>query len=295
MEAPFVSVLMTVYNREKYIAEAIESVLSSSYTNFELIIVDDCSSDNSVEIARTYEKKDERIRVYVNEKNIEQFPNRNRAASYAKGKYIKYLDSDDLIYPHALQLMVDAMEKYPEAALGVASDKPGEFLPFPFVSDSQTIYFEHFLRRGFFSCGPSAAIIRRDIFERNNFFGNSFFVGSDTETWLRLAAKYSVVKFQPALIWWRRHEEQEFNIGQKTGEYAKKNFFMMKEILESSHCPLRQEEIKEALRLLKKREIVNIIKLFFSFNFALAFKMFFYFNLSLKDIFLSVSKNKYSQ
>ena len=63
-----ISVLMTVYNREKYIAEAIESVINSSYQNWELIIVDDQSKDRSVEIARCY-GKDDRIKVYINEKS----------------------------------------------------------------------------------------------------------------------------------------------------------------------------------------------------------------------------------
>ncbi len=72
---PLVSVLMTVYNREKYIAEAIESVLASSYTNFELIIVDDGSKDHSVEIAQKYEAQDHRIKVYVNEQNLGDYSN----------------------------------------------------------------------------------------------------------------------------------------------------------------------------------------------------------------------------
>lgn len=65
---PLLSVLMTAFNREKYIAEAIESVLASTYTNFELIIVDDCSKDNTVNIAKSYEQKDQRVKVYINEK-----------------------------------------------------------------------------------------------------------------------------------------------------------------------------------------------------------------------------------
>ncbi|MBN2662839.1 MAG: glycosyltransferase family 2 protein, partial [Bacteroidales bacterium] len=96
---PFVSVLMTAYNREKYIAEAIESVIASTYQNWELIIVDDGSKDKTVEIAKQYEAKDPRIKVYINEKNLGDYPNRNKAASYAKGKYLKFVDADDLIYP----------------------------------------------------------------------------------------------------------------------------------------------------------------------------------------------------
>src|SRR5450631_4104476 len=112
-ETPLVSVLMTSYNHDEYIAEAIESVLNSTYTNFELIIVDDISKDNSVEIARSYELKDKRIRLFVNEKNLGDYPNRNRAASYAKGKYLKYVDCDDKLFDFSLQYCVQQMEKYP--------------------------------------------------------------------------------------------------------------------------------------------------------------------------------------
>ena len=106
MNNPIASILTTVYNREKYIAACIDSVLASSYQDWELIIVDDVSTDASVAIAKSYEKKDPRIKVYVNEKNLGDYPNRNKAASYAKGKYLKYLDADDIIYPHGLEVMV---------------------------------------------------------------------------------------------------------------------------------------------------------------------------------------------
>ena len=75
MEAPLVSVLMTAYNRQQFIAEAIESVLASTYINFELIIVDDCSKDDTVLIAKTYEKLDARIQVHINEQNLGDYGN----------------------------------------------------------------------------------------------------------------------------------------------------------------------------------------------------------------------------
>ena len=75
-------------------------MLASSYQDWELIIVDDVSTDTSAAIAKSYEKKDARIKVYVNEQtNLGDYPNRNKAASYAKGKYIKYLDADDIDIP----------------------------------------------------------------------------------------------------------------------------------------------------------------------------------------------------
>ena len=89
MNLPLVSILMTAYNREMFIAEAIESVLGSSYSNFELIIVDDCSVDETAKIARKYFETDQRIKLFVNETNQGQFKNRNIVASYASGKYLK--------------------------------------------------------------------------------------------------------------------------------------------------------------------------------------------------------------
>jgi glycosyltransferase involved in cell wall biosynthesis len=128
-----VSILTTVYNRDKYIAACIESVLASTYQNWELIIVDDVSSDTSVAIARAYEQKDARIKVYVNDKNLGDYPNRNKAASYAKGKYIKYLDADDIIYPHGLEIMVNTMEQFPEAGLGISQKVVEDVKPYPFI------------------------------------------------------------------------------------------------------------------------------------------------------------------
>ena len=86
MSAPAVSVLLTTYNRESFLASAIESVLCPDLQDFELLIVDDGSTDRTVEIARAYERLDSRVRVVVNERNLGQFRNRNRAAELARGR-----------------------------------------------------------------------------------------------------------------------------------------------------------------------------------------------------------------
>src|ERR1043165_8139265 len=103
--APRVSVLLTAYNREAFIADAIESVLVQTFTDFELLIVDDGSTDRTVEIARRY-LHDSRGRLVQNEPNLGQFPNRNYAAQLARGEYLKFHDSDDLMYPHCLAVMI---------------------------------------------------------------------------------------------------------------------------------------------------------------------------------------------
>ncbi|MBK6479814.1 MAG: glycosyltransferase family 2 protein [Saprospiraceae bacterium] len=151
LDKPLVSVLMTAYNREKFISEAIESVLTSTYLNFELIIVDDCSKDSTVEIAKSYEAQDKRIRVYNNEINQGDYPNRNTAAGYARGKYLKYVDSDDLIYPHGLEIFVTAMEQFPEAALSFSSRIAQWDKPFPMYLEPNQSLRTHFSKMVFWT------------------------------------------------------------------------------------------------------------------------------------------------
>ncbi len=91
-----VSIIMPNYNCGKFLQETINSVLNQTYRNWELLIVDDCSTDNSVEVIRSFCDKDERIKLFVNEKNSGAAASRNLAMREATGKWIAFLDSDDL-------------------------------------------------------------------------------------------------------------------------------------------------------------------------------------------------------
>ncbi len=205
---PLVSVIMTAYNREKYIAEAIESVIHSTYETWELIIVDDCSKDRTVEIARSYEAKDQRIKVYVNEKNLGDYPNRNKAASYAKGKYLKYVDADDLIYPHGLEVMVRSMEDFPEAGLGLALLRQDNKRPAPVLLAPTEAYYINYFEHQIFTRAPLSAIIKSVVFRELGGFENSRMIG-DFVMWHKIALNNSVVLLPQGLIWYRVHGEQE--------------------------------------------------------------------------------------
>ena len=104
-----VSVIMPSYNTAKYIAASIDSVLAQTYKNLELIIVDDCSTDDTEAVIAGF--SDERIRFYKNEKNSGAAISRNRALREAKGKWIAFLDSDDLWTPDKLEKQIGFMEK----------------------------------------------------------------------------------------------------------------------------------------------------------------------------------------
>lgn len=260
VDQPLVSVLMTAYNREKFIGEAIESVLNSTYSNFELLIVDDGSSDNTVSIAKDYEVKDTRIKVYVNETNLGDYHNRNKAAGYAKGKYIKYVDSDDLIYSHSLAVFVMSMEKFPDAAVGIMSRVSQEDRPFPYLMQPGEAYRYHFFKMGLFDTGPSALIFRLDKFKEIGGFSGKRYVG-DTEINLRLAAKWPVVKMASSLVFWRQHEGQEIVAGMNSTGYLELYLPMFIEEFRKMECPLLEEEKRGILSYFRKSSAREILKI----------------------------------
>lgn len=260
MSKPSVSILTTCFNREKYLVACIESVLASSYQNWELIIVDDVSTDTSVAIAKRYEEKDARIKVYVNETNLGDYPNRNIAASYAKGKYLKYLDADDLIYPHGLEIMVHTMEQFPEAGLGISQKVVEDVKPYPFVMQPKETFTREFLMRGVLGLGPTGTIIRRDVFEKLGGFTGTRYVG-DTELWCKIALTYPVVKMQDKLIFWRQHDDQEITKGQESFFYLEKSYINALKTLNDPLFPFTKEEIALAKRKLQRRFSRSILRL----------------------------------
>lgn len=238
---PLVSVLMTSYNNERFIDEAIESVYLSTYTNFELIIVDDCSKDNSVMIARRWEEKDSRINVYVNKQNLGDYPNRNRAASYAKGKYLKYVDCDDKISKTCLEIMVSEMEMHPEAGLGLCTANETdikELSPLQAYNDINGI-LEYY--------GPTGSIISRKHFYEIGKFKELVTV-SDWDMWHRMAARWPIISFPSSLVLWRDHPDNTLkSVSHKIG-VIKYYLQTKEEIFKSVNCPLTYNESREKLK-----------------------------------------------
>ena len=111
MNQIMISIVVPVYNVEKYIRQCIDSILNQTYSHFEVICVDDGSTDNSYEILKEYEKQDSRV-VAIQQKNQYAGVARNRGMEIAKGKYILFLDADDFIEENTLELLVDYAEKH---------------------------------------------------------------------------------------------------------------------------------------------------------------------------------------
>ncbi|MBE7044080.1 MAG: glycosyltransferase [Ruminococcaceae bacterium] len=114
---PDISVIMSVYNGETYLAEAIESVRNQTFDNWELVIINDCSTDSTAEILADFSLRDARIKVHTNEVNLRLPTSLNKAISLSSGKYIARMDADDICLPDRLERQYQFMEDNPDIAL----------------------------------------------------------------------------------------------------------------------------------------------------------------------------------
>jgi glycosyltransferase involved in cell wall biosynthesis len=130
MKQPHLTVVMPVYNGQKYLREAIDSVLSQTYKNFELLIIDDGSTDNSLEIINTY--SDDRIRLLKNGANYGVGYTRNVGLDEAKGDYLAWMDCDDIIHPKRFEKQIKFLQENPKTGIcGTWGTRIGEGLPRP--------------------------------------------------------------------------------------------------------------------------------------------------------------------
>jgi len=267
-ERSLVSVLVTSYNRAKYISETIDSILSQTYPYFEIIVCDNCSTDNTMEVLKKYEGNP-KIRIYQNQTNIGQFPNRNKIAGYANGEYLKYVDSDDLIYPTCLQVMVESMKKYPEAGWGLCNEQD-RFRPHPFLLGPKEAYLYHYSVMPIFERSPLGTIIKKTAFDKLGGFQDIKMAG-DFEMWHRLACFYPLVIIEPGVAWYREHDSQEMN---HYAAYILQYDLVRKEYLTSPQNPLDKDERIKFINIQKRHIRKEMIKYFVKLDFGNAEKFF---------------------
>lgn len=240
------TVVVTSFNRERYLGASIESVLESLFEDFELLVIDDASTDGSVAIAERYARLDERVRVVVNETNLGDYPNRNRALGLVSTPFLKYHDSDDLMYPHCLETMVACLHSAPEAGFALTSGRPWRGGPCPMVLTPKMAYRREYLGGGLFHCGPSGALFRTDVLRRLGGFPERG-VASDFYFWISACAASSVVLAPGDLTWYRVHPGQELNREGAARAYAAASGAAWK-ALSSDACPLAGDELVSAKR-----------------------------------------------
>ena len=213
---PFVSVITPLYNAEKYLAECIESVIAQSYQNWEYVIVDNQSQDNSLKIARSYAERDPRIRVYENTEFLNAIPNWNNALRQMSpdAKYCKVLHADDWMFPRCLVAMVDVAETHPSVGL-VSSYRLNETrvdldgLPYPTpFTPGREIGRRTLLRDPLYLFGsPTNHMVRADLVRKRDPFYTETSIHADSEVCLDVLQESDFGFVHEILTYTRRHNE----------------------------------------------------------------------------------------
>jgi glycosyltransferase involved in cell wall biosynthesis len=196
MDNPKLSICIPVYNGESFIEEAIDSVIKQSFNDFELIIIDNNSTDQTVGLITKY--SDPRIKLIQNETNIGLIPNWNKAIDSSKGKYIKILPADDFIYPNCLQLQCDILDKDIEhkismvcARRNIIDDSGKIILNRGFsrheISVHGTDAINKNVRSGGNIIGEGGAIMfRKEIIKKTGYFNSDIFYVLDLDLWYKI-------------------------------------------------------------------------------------------------------------
>lgn len=177
-----VSIIMPSYNASRFIEESIDSVVGQSFVNWELLITDDCSQDNSIEIIQSYVKKDSRIKLFFLDKNSGAAEARNNSIREAKGKFIAFLDSDDIWQPSKLEQQISFMEKNNLAFSFTAYDQMSEdgVLLNKVIEVPKAISYHSYLKNTIIGC--LTVVINRDI--TGDFKMPNIKTSQDMATWL---------------------------------------------------------------------------------------------------------------
>ena len=235
-EMPLVSVVMSVYNGEKFVAETIESVLNQTYSNIEVIIVDDCSKDGSRQIIEKYQKKDRRVRTILMDQNSNVCVAGNQAFANANGKYVAVIGHDDIWREDKIEKQITFLEEHPDVGIcftwievlgenGVTISKEYEQLYHMMNADNYTA--ENWLRcmilnKSNWACAPSACI-RRSVLDKTGYYRYGLVQLQDFDLWLRILNYTSVYVLQEKLTWYRQFSRKGMNLSDLTGDKGKEN------------------------------------------------------------------------
>lgn len=209
---PFVTVFTPNYNRSRYIAEAIESIINQTYSNFEYIIIDDCSTDSSWQIIQDYAKKDNRIKAFRNKKNLHIVKTRNKGfkLSSPEAKYFAILDSDDVSLMNRLEIQVNFLENHPSHGL-VGSNI------IIINESSQIIGFRRYpltdgeIRKTITRIDPIAqpsVTLRKEVIKEIGEYDMKWKVAQDYDYWLRVGVSWKLANINKPLIKYRLSKTQ---------------------------------------------------------------------------------------
>ena len=195
MQNPKISVLMSVYNSDEYISYSIKSILEQSYKKFEFLIVDDGSKDDSLKIIKKYSKKDQRIKIIINKKNIGLTKSLNKLAKIAKGNFIARMDADDISHTERFKEQINWFRKNPKKILlgtsGIKIDEKGNIIK---SLNLKSLSHKKILKKLTFNnlYLHSSTMFKKSLFFKVGGYRNFFKYAQDYDLWCRMS-KYGLV------------------------------------------------------------------------------------------------------
>jgi glycosyltransferase involved in cell wall biosynthesis len=259
-----ISVCIPTYNGEKYLVACVESILRQTFKNFELLIVDDSSSDNTLQIAQDYEKLDNRIRVVSNKQNLGLVGNWNRCIELAKGEWIKFVFQDDWMALNCLEKMVSAIgpkdyfvfcrrgfnfeENTPKATQEYYlnhSKKVHRIFADKLNAKPEDIVAIASQNIGFNFIGePTSVILNRKVFKDYGLFNENLIHICDADFWTRIAIHIGVRYVPEQLVTFRVHINATTSKNQSSRKFRKNvldPLVMWHDVaFHSTYLPLRQ-------------------------------------------------------
>ena len=220
--SPTVSVIIPNYNHAPYLKERIDSVLNQTYQDFEVIILDDCSPDNSVEVIEQYRSNPHVSHILINEQNTRNtFIQWERGISMAKGRYIWIAESDDVAEPQLLETLIGQLEQHPDASVAFCHsrliDADGALLseqntknpaqPGQITIDGSCTFLRHLLIFNYIY-NASMAVFRRDVYDRANPDYKQFRYCGDWHFWASVCAAGRVIEVYDMLSRFRQHQRK---------------------------------------------------------------------------------------
>ncbi|HJD59641.1 MAG TPA: glycosyltransferase [Rickettsia endosymbiont of Omalisus fontisbellaquei] len=237
MNNPKISIVLPVYNREKLLPLAIESCLNQSFKDFELIIIDDCSKDNSVLVAKEYAEQDSRIKVIVNETNKKLPSSLNIAFKEARGQYFTWTSDDNLVHENALEEMSNVLDNSPNIGLVYTDytliDEQGKI--------GARLYQESPEFLPIRDCVGACFLYRADLAKQVGGYNENMQLVDDYEYWLRFGLVTKFAHIPESLYFYRVHDQSltiERKVEAKQAKRALKELFKDKYVVPDKIKPI---------------------------------------------------------
>ncbi len=267
MDQPLFSIVTVSYNSGQWIKQAIESVLNGGFADFEYILSDDCSTDDTWNIIQSY--SDPRIKCFRQQTNLTEYPNRNFALGKATGKYLLFVDGDDYLYPDTLQKLSSYLEDYPQAGSvwGIYKEYfPVERLPI-MLSPEQMIKWLYLANYPFGHFGFSETLFSVSLLKKMGGFPTHF-IGGDTYIKKLVAVEQPVLMVPAGMMYWRMSPDQASSRLSRNYQGFRQNVNIEKEIIQR----LDEKKLNVPIHTIRRNIAIRNVKLLFKHTF-LKFKI----------------------